>query len=139
MSGPNFKNIAFYAFYKPSYDLGAARTILLERMRELGIKGTILLAEEGINCSLSGITAALDNYLEFLLKAIGITKPEIKISYSQEIAFKRGLVKVKPVIVAKPGKTVVDPAQDEAPHISPEEFHQWIKDNKKNDPPGHPQ
>jgi UPF0176 protein len=45
--------------------------------------------------------------------------------------FKRSLVKVKAFIVAAPGDTPLDLALDSAPYISPEEFHQWIKDNKK--------
>ena len=73
----------------------------------------------------------MDLFLEFLLETIGITQPPLKISYSTKIPFKRSLVKVKPFIVAKPGTTPIDLTQDSAPFISPEEFHQWIKDNKK--------
>ena len=125
------KNIAFYAFFKPAFELGAARDLLLHRMQELDIKGTILLAPEGINCSLSGITDAMDAFLKFLFEITGIRDPELKISYGEKIAFKRSLVKVKSYIVAKPGTTPVDPTRDTAPYISPEKFHQWIKDNKK--------
>ena len=67
----------------------------------------------------------------FFLKQLASAIRELKISYSAKIAFKRSLVKVKPFIVAKPGKTPIDPIQDSAPYISPEEFHQWIKENKK--------
>jgi UPF0176 protein len=131
MNRLNIKNIAFYAFFKPAFDLEKVRDLLHGRMCELGVKGTILLAEEGINCSLSGITEKMDIFLQFLFEAIGITRPEIKISYSQSIPFKRSLVKVKECIVAKPGETPIDPTQDSAPYLSPEEFHQWIKDEKK--------
>jgi UPF0176 protein len=127
----NIKNIAFYAFFKPAFELKAARELLLARMRELDIKGTVLLAPEGVNCSLSGITDKMDVFLPFLFESIGIKEPELKISYGNAIAFKRSLVKVKPLIVAKPGATPIDPSKDSAPYISPEEFHQWIKDNKE--------
>lgn len=127
----NIKNIAFYAFFKPGFKLEDARDLLLQRMRELDIKGTILLAAEGINCSLSGISDQMDIFLPFLFDTISIPEPTLKISYGQKTAFKRSLVKVKPFIVAKPGKTPIDPTRDSAPTISPEEFHQWIKDNKK--------
>jgi UPF0176 protein len=125
------KNIAFYAFLKPAFDLGSARGLLHRRMRELDIKGTVLLAPEGINCSLCGITEKMDTFLQFLFDTTGIRGPELKISYSKKTPFKRSLVKVKPYIVAKPGMTPIDPAQDPAPYISPEKFHQWIKDKKK--------
>jgi len=126
----NIKNIAFYAFFKPSYNLEHARDALRNRMGDLNIKGTILLGAEGINCSLSGIAEKMDTFLQFLFDTTGIKVPELKISYSQTLAFKRSRVKIKPFIVAKPGATPIDPAKDSAPYISPEEFHQWIKDNK---------
>ena len=131
MNDLKIKNIAFYAFFKPAYDLEEAREALQQRMGALHIKGTILLANEGINCSLSGTTKEIDTFLEFLFKTAGISAPELKISYSEQIPFKRGLVKIKPHIVAKPGLTPLDLTEDSAPYITPEEFHQWIKDNKK--------
>ena len=127
----NIKNIAFYAFYKPAYDLAHAKVVLRARMIELGIRGTILLASEGINCSLSGETSQMDVYLSFLFEIIGVKEPVYKTSFSAEIVFKRSLVKIKSYIVAKPGLTPIDPSRDSAPYISPEEFDQWIKDNKK--------
>lgn len=131
MSDLNIKNIAFYAFFKPAFNLEHTRDVLHNRMGELKIKGTILLGPEGINCSLSGTKEKMDTFLQFLLETINIPDPQLKISYSKEMPFKRSLVKVKPFIVAKPGSTPIDPTQDPAPYISPEEFHQWIKDNKK--------
>ena len=73
----------------------------------------------------------MDVFLQFLFETINITRPELKISYSEEIPFKRSRVKVKAFIVAKPGDTLIDLTQDAAPYISPEEFQQWIKDNKR--------
>jgi len=131
MSILNIKNITFYTFFKPTFDLGNARDVLRRRMGELKIKGTILLSPEGINFSLSGIIEKLDTFLQFLFETIHITNPKLKISYSKEMPFKRSLVKVKPFIVAKPGNTPIDLTQDSAPYVSPEEFHQWIKGNKK--------
>ncbi len=125
------KNIAFYAFFKPTYDLKAARELLHHQMREQKVKGTILLSLEGINCSLSAATANMDTFLGLLFKTIGVTNPEIKISYSHQIAFKRDLVKVKPFIVAQPGLTPIDLNLDTAPYISPEEFHRWMEKNKE--------
>ena len=131
MNNLNIKNIAFYAFFNPSFELKLARGILRDRMVELGIKGTILMAQEGINCSLSGLSEKMDIFLPFFFNTIGINDPELKISFSKEIAFKRSLVKIKPYIVAKPGITPVNPTKDLAPHVSPEELHKWIKENKK--------
>jgi UPF0176 protein len=125
------KNIAFYSFFKPSYDLENMRDILHTQMQEMNIKGSILFANEGINGSLCGITKEMNAFLEFLFKTIDITPPELKISYSKEMSFKRIRVRVKTFIVPQPGATQIDLAKDSAPYISPQELHQWFVDNKK--------
>lgn len=127
----NVKNVAFYSFFKPSYELQKTRDILYQRMLDLKVKGSIILGDEGINCSISAVGEDMDTFLQFLFETIGINTPALKISFSPEIAFKRARIKVKPDIVAKPGMTPIDPMKDCAPYISPEEFHQWIKDNRK--------
>jgi UPF0176 protein len=131
MNNLKVKNIAFYSFFKPSYELGFAKNVLKKRMLELHVKGTILLAEEGINCSVSGTIEEMDTFLLFLFDTIGASNPELKISYSEKTIYKRTLVKIKEHIVAAPGETPINPTEDEAPYISPEEFHQWLTDNKK--------
>lgn len=125
------KNIAFYLFFKPSIDLRITRNTLHSRMLDLGIKGTILLASEGINSSFAGTTENIDAFLTFLFDTLGIKDPVLKISYSETIPFKRARVRLKKYIVVAPGKTPLDLSQDKAPYISPEEFHQWILENKK--------
>lgn len=130
MNDLKIKNIAFYAFFKPTFDLEHTRGLLFDRMGELRIKGTILLSPEGINCSISGVTEKMDVFLQFLVATIGIHDPQLKISFSKDIPFRRTRVKVKPCIVPKPGMTPLDLNHDIAPYLSPEEFHQWIKENK---------
>ena len=125
------KNIAFYAFFTPIFNLEDAKTKLRQHMVNLGIKGSILIAPEGINCSLSASVDKMDEFLDFIFLIIGIDRPEIKVSYSKEIPFRRVVVKVKEHIVAQPGRTLINLNEDSAPFIAPEEFHQWIKDDKK--------
>ena len=124
------KNIAFYSFFKPDFDLEGVRDAVHERMNDFGIKGTIILGDEGINCSLSGLAESMDAFLEFLFATIRIPHSDIKMGISSQIAFKRARVKIKPYIVAQPGATPIDLSRDMAPYISPEDFHQWILDNK---------
>ncbi|MBF0490903.1 MAG: sulfurtransferase [Candidatus Omnitrophica bacterium] len=125
------KNIAFYHFFKPTYNLEETKNIIKARMVKLGIRGTILLASEGINGSFAGPIAAMDNFMDFLLKTIGGSHPILKITYSQNIPFTRTLVKVKPAIVAEPGTTPIDLSKDSAPYITPTELHRWIQEGKK--------
>ncbi len=131
MNNLPIKNISFYHFFNPTIDLQETKGLLRARMLELGIRGSILLAEEGINASLSGASKEMDLFLSFLFETIHITSPDIKISHSKKITFKRSLVKVKPFIVHPPGMTAIDLKKNAAPHLSPKELHQWIKEGKK--------
>ena len=131
MSSLKIKNIAFYHFFQPAFDLYKAKITLKTRMIELSIKGSILLAEEGINSSLAGPIEAMDQFIEFLLQTIGVSNPILKITYSENIPFKRSLVKVKPFIVHHPGVTPVDLSKDSAPYLSPEELNAWIEEGKE--------
>lgn len=60
--------LAVYSFYRfvllPDYR--ELREPWLTKCKSLGIKGTVLLSEEGFNASLSGDTSALAAYLAFL-------------------------------------------------------------------------
>ncbi len=131
MSTSAIKNIAFYAFFKPSYDLGQMRDILHTQMQDMNIKGSILLANEGINGSVCGMTKEMDTFLEFLFKTIGIKEPELKVSFSKDMSFKRIRVRIKTFIVPQPGVTPIDLTKDSAPYISPDQFHQWLSEKKE--------
>ena len=124
------KNIAFYHFFKPDFDLETAKDALRLRMLELGIRGSILLAQEGINGSFAGPDQEMDVFMTFLLETVHLKNPVLKISYTDDIPFKRTLVKVKPEIVAEPGKDPVNLKESPAPHLPPEELNQWLKENK---------
>lgn len=130
MNAP-IKNIAFYHFFKPDFYLKTVQKALLSRMQELGIKGTILLAQEGINGMFAGPSENIDTYLEFLQQKTHISITNLKVSYSEQIPFLRSVVKIKPFIVAQPGQTTIDMTKDSAPHISPEEFNKWVEQGKK--------
>ncbi len=125
------KIVAFYHFFKPNFDLHFARTLLRQRMIEQGIKGSILLAFEGINSSLAGPIKEMDFFIPFLLETIHITNPILKISYADTVPFKRSLVKVKPEIVAEPGTAPI-PLEEIAsvPYLAPEELNRWIKESR---------
>ena len=125
------KNIAFYHFFKPSGDLETAKDALRQRMLNLGIRGSILLSkEEGINSFFAGPSQDVDTFIEFLLQTIKIENPILKISYTDDIPFKRTLVKIKDEIVADPGPHHPDLENKPAPYVSPEELDVWYAQGK---------
>jgi UPF0176 protein len=123
------KVISFYHFFKPDFNLEIMRMSLRLRMIELGLRGTILIANEGMNASLAGPIEKVDTYMQFLTDQAHI-QPTLKVSYCEQIPFKRALVKIKSDIVCPPGPTPIDPTQSTAPYLSPSELHQWIEEGK---------
>ena len=96
------KILSFYEFNTFDFlDVKENQKILTVNCRELGIKGTIILSEEGINGTVSGNEQSIDK-LSLLLSSLGY-KANIKISFSESDAFKRLKVKIQSEIVTFDG------------------------------------
>ena len=96
------KILSFYEFNTFDFlDVKENQKILLANCKELGIKGTIILSEEGINGTVSGNEQSIDK-LSLLLSSLGY-KANIKISFSESDAFKRLKVKIQSEIVTFDG------------------------------------
>lgn len=67
--------------------------------KQLGLKGTILVAEEGINASLSGEVEALDAFLASLTSDKRFAGMPHKLNHADEHPFKRMLVRLKKEII----------------------------------------
>ena len=96
------KILSFYEFNTFDFlDVKENQKFLLANCKELGIKGTIILSEEGINGTVSGNEQSIDK-LSLLLSSLGY-KANIKISFSESDAFKRLKVKIQSEIVTFDG------------------------------------
>jgi UPF0176 protein len=126
----NIKVISFYHFFKPDFNLEIMRMSLRLRMIELELRGTILLATEGINASLAGPIEEIDLFMAFFKDQTHIN-PTLKVSYCEKIPFKRTLVKIKSDIVCPPGTTPIDPSENPVPFLSPSQLHQWIQEGRQ--------
>lgn len=119
-----FLNLATYAFVDLD-DLPARRERLRTRGRELGLRGTILLAPEGINLCLSGADAALRTFMDTLRAEPGLAGLEAQESRSEALAFDRFLVKLKREVITF-GRADARPAEGRAPAVSPETLARWL-------------
>jgi UPF0176 protein len=109
--------------------LEALRTSLQESAKANGLKGTILLAPEGINFFLAGTRAQLAAVLEVIRAIPGLAGIAPKESPSSEQPFKRMLVKVKKEIIAF-GVEGVDPARRPSAKISAVQLKQWLDEGR---------
>ena len=93
-----FLNISAYRFVELD-DLPVLRETLRRACVEAGLKGTILLAPEGINLVLAGVPERLHNWAAWLRTDVRFAGIEPKESWSDHQPFNRMLVKLKKEII----------------------------------------
>ena len=100
---------------------------LLAEMKSSGIKGTLLLAAEGINGTVAGSQVAIDNLLVWLAEQPGLDKIVHKFSFDDDIPFYRTKVKLKKEIVTM-GIEGIDPLKVVGTYVKPKDWNQLISD-----------
>ena len=117
---------AMYRFVSlPNYQ--ALREPILETCLSLGIKGTLLLAHEGINGTVSGTRERMSQLLNYLRALPGLEALEHKESYYQEKPFYRMKVKLKKEIVTM-GVEGIDPNVVVGRYVEPKDWNELISD-----------
>ncbi|MDF2465003.1 MAG: hypothetical protein K0Q43_3238 [Ramlibacter sp.] len=117
-------NIAGYRFVNLE-DPSALRESLLAMARGCGLRGTILLAQEGINFFLAGEPQGVRAFLAVLHSDPRFTGLEAKESWSAEQPFRKLLVKVKREII-RMNHPAIQPAQGRAPAIDASTVRRWL-------------
>jgi len=92
-----------------------------------GIKGTILLAHEGINGTVAGVPAAIDALIAFLRGIPGCAELDVKYSFAKEMPFYRMKVRLKKEIVTL-GVEGIDPKREVGTYVQPEDWNALISD-----------
>lgn len=119
--------IAALYHFAPLPDFRDVREAVLVRCRELGIRGTLLLAEEGINGTVSGSRHGVDALLAHLRADPRLAALEHKESFSDRHPFRRLKVKLKKEIVTL-GVDGVDPNRVVGTYVEPEDWNALISD-----------
>ena len=94
-------SIYVYSFYRFK-NIKNKRTIKLKLEQFISnkvIRGTILIANEGVNGSISGTKLELDDCIKFLKKCVKIKKLDIKVNEVNFIPFNRLRIRIKKEIV----------------------------------------
>ena len=100
---------------------------LLDLMHDNDVRGTLLLADEGINGTISGPRAGVDTVLGWLKQDERLAALEHKESFHDEHPFLRTKVKLKKEIVTM-GVEGIDPTRTVGTYLSPEEWNTVISD-----------
>ena len=117
-------NISAYKF-TPLADTLELRELLRARAQALQLKGTILLAEEGINLFLAGPPEAVRRFVAQLHTDPRFGDITPKESWSDNQPFKKMLVKVKGEII-RMNHPAIQPAQGRAPAVPAETVRRWL-------------
>jgi len=100
---------------------------LLAVMQKSAVKGTILLANEGINGTIAGTRNGIDAVLAWLKQDSRLQDLDHKESFDDEIPFYRSKVKLKNEIVTM-GVEGIDPKRKVGTHIEPKDWNALISD-----------
>jgi UPF0176 protein len=117
---------ALYKFVTlPDYQ--QLRDPLLEHCLQAGVKGTLLLASEGVNGTIAGSRQGIDSVLAYLKADERFKDLSHKESLDAEMPFYRMKVKLKKEIVTM-GVEGIDPRQVVGTYIAPKDWNQLISD-----------
>lgn len=107
-------------------DFQQLREPLLAECLRLGIKGTLLLAHEGINGTVSGTRQGIDGLLAYLKRDPRLLDLEHKESLEDEQPFYRMKVKLKKEIVTM-GVGDIDPNETVGTYVEPRDWNALIR------------
>ena len=125
-----FLTISFYQFVRLE-KIDQLQAFILKFCQKNSIKGTILLASEGINGTISGDEKKIQKFIEFIKEDSffkdNFKNLEYKESWSSKNPFYRMKVRLKKEIVAL-GVDGISPIKKVGEYVNPEDWNKFIND-----------
>ncbi len=121
-----YRVIALYHFVRID-DPAHLQSDIREQLQAGEIKGTILVAGEGVNGTVAGGADAIESFLNWLKQDPRFTHLQYKESWSQDEPFHRTKVKLKKEIVTM-GVPDIDPNHIVGTYVKPEDWNELISD-----------
>lgn len=103
------------------------RQPLLQALLINNIKGTLLLAQEGINGTVAGTQSSIDSLVDWIRADGRLQDIRCKFSYNDEMPFYRTRVKLKKEIVTM-GVEGIDPNRSVGTYVKPADWNALISD-----------
>ncbi|WP_226667913.1 rhodanese-related sulfurtransferase [Microbulbifer aggregans] len=103
------------------------REPLLNTLLKHEVRGTLLLAREGINGTVAGSRAGIDALLAYLKSDPRLAELDYKESYTEQMPFLRSKIKLKREIVTM-GVEGIDPRQTVGTYVQPKDWNALISD-----------
>ena len=100
----------------------------LNLCKDLGLKGRILVAHEGINGTVSGDIESTNEYIKVMHEDERFKDMVFKIDEVYENAFKKIFVRPRKSIITLNEENEVDPNEKTGKYLKPEEFYEALQD-----------
>ena len=126
MQTGRYLTAAFYKFVELT-DYVERKDPLLSLCHELGVRGLILLAQEGINSTIAGDPLAVRQLLNYLKSDPLLADLQHKESWANEPPFRRMKVKLKKEIVTL-GVAGISPTKRAGQYVKPQDWTALISD-----------
>jgi UPF0176 protein len=116
-------------------DPASLQKIINTALSQIGVKGAVLLALEGVNVNIAGTRAQVNAAIAVFNKFSEFEDLWLKESISEFVPHKRLKVRVRNEIIAFDGRDSVNnpadrPKRTQAPMLAPEELSQWMSENR---------
>ena len=102
----------------------------LQLCKSLGLKGRILVAEEGINGTVGGPKEATDEYMRIMREDERFKDTDFKASIGKAGTFKKMFVRARPELVTLNIDEKIDPNTDGGTYLKPEELKKMYDQNE---------
>ncbi|MET3666251.1 rhodanese-related sulfurtransferase [Caulobacter sp. 1776] len=123
---PSYRVAALYRFTRFA-DPAAIQGPLAALCCGLGVKGTLLLAREGINGTIAGEDAAVEAVLDHIRALPGCADLQPKTAWADRMPFHRMKVRLKKEIVTL-GEPDLDPVANAGTYVEPRDWNALIAD-----------
>jgi UPF0176 protein len=127
MTGDDTFLVAALYHFAPFERFETLREPLLDVCQDNGVKGTLLLAREGINGTIAGPKAGIANVLAFIRSQPEFANLEHKESHASKMPFLRMKVRLKKEIVTM-GVEDIDPLKIVGTYVAPKDWNDLISD-----------
>ncbi len=117
-------NVAAYKFISLD-DLTGLQIAVRDAAQSHAIRGTVLLAEEGINLFLAANSSGIHDFLAWLRRDHRFRDLAVKESWSSVQPFRKLLVKIRPEII-RMDHPAIRPANSRAPSVDAKTLKRWL-------------
>ena len=121
-------NITGYKFI-PITDRKSLQGKIQKHSNKLGLKGTVLISEKGLNFSIAGEHKAIQDFVKFLRSDKRFSDIDIKTTYNDYQPFRKMLVRIKKEIISM-GIDEIDPFTFTGEKITPKELQDKLNNNE---------